>query len=222
MSNTTIILGTSGSGKSTSLRNLDPKTTFICNVLDKPLPFRGYKSHYKPIIGWNDVDNNYYSTDDYVRLIRCIKMVNESRSDIKVLVIDDFNYVMCNEFMRRASEKGFEKFSEMANHVWNIFQELNATRPDLLCFVLSHSDADQTGFMKIKTIGKMLDDKVTLEGMATTVLHSLVVDGQHQFLTTHDGFHLAKSPLEMFPTKYIDNDLLPVVKAMTDYYNEEI
>lgn len=220
--NTTIILGTSGSGKSTSLRNLPPESTFIINVLNKPLPFRGYKSQYKPIIGWNDTENNYYSTDDYVRLIRCIKMVNDLRPEISVLIIDDFIYIMSNEFMRRASEKGYEKFSELASHVWQIFQELNATRPDLLCFVLSHSDADQNGFMKLRTIGRLLDDKVALEGMCTTILHALLVDGEHKFLTTHDSFYLAKSPLEMFPTKYIDNDLLPVVKAMTDYYNEEI
>lgn len=221
MSNTTLIIGASGSGKSTSLRNLNPKETFCINVLDKPLPFRAYKSRYKNISGWDDKEANYYATDDYARIIKCIRMVNDNRPDIKILILDDFNYVMCNEFMRRSSERGFDKYSEMAAHVHAIIQELNATRPDLFCFVLSHNDADSTGFMRLKTIGKLLSEKVEIEGMVTTVLHSMVIDGNYKFLTQNTGSHLAKSPYEMFDDKYIDNDLVYVVQQMKNYFNEE-
>lgn len=221
MSNTTLIIGSSGSGKSTSMRNLDPTTTFILNVLDKPLPFRGYKSKYKSISGWDDREGNYYATDDYVRLIRAIRMVSDSRPEIKVLILDDFNYIMCNEFMRRSAERGFDKYSEMAAHVHAIVQELNSTRPDLLCFILSHNDADSQGFMRLKTIGKLLSEKVEIEGMVTTVLHSMVVDGDFKFLTQLTPSHLAKSPLGMFTDKLIDNDLLPIVRNMVEYYNED-
>jgi hypothetical protein len=221
MSNTTLIIGSSGSGKSTSLRNLDPESTFILNVLDKPLPFRGYKSKYKAISGWEDKTGNYYATDDYIRLMRAVRMVSDSRPEIKTLILDDFNYIMCNEFMRRSGERGFDKYSEMAAHVHSLIQEMNSTRPDLLCFILSHSDSDQTGFMKLKTIGKLLSEKVEIEGMVTTVFHSMVVDGDFKFLTQLTSNHLAKSPLGMFADKFIDNDLQPIIKIMADYYNEE-
>ena len=221
MSNTTLIIGSSGSGKSTSLRNLNHETTFILNTLDKPLPFRGYKSKYKAISGWDDKEGNYYASDDYVRIMRAIRMVSDSRPEITTLVLDDFNYIMCNEFMRRSGERGFDKYSEMASHVHSIVQELNSTRPDLFCFILSHNDADSQGFMRLKTIGKLLSEKVEIEGMVTTVFHSMVVDGEFKFLTQLTSSHLAKSPLGMFAEKLIDNDLLPIVAAMVDYYNED-
>ncbi len=221
MSNTTLIIGSSGSGKSTSLRNLNSESTFILNVLDKPLPFRGYKSRFKAICGWDDKVGNYFASDDYIRLIRAIKMVNDSRPEIKVLVLDDFNYIMCNEFMRRSGERGYEKYSEMAAHIHAIVQELNATRSDLFCFIMSHNDADAQGFMRLKTIGKLLSEKVEIEGMVTTVFHSMVVDGEFKFLTQLTNSHLAKSPLGMFADKFINNDLLPIIKAMVDYYNED-
>ena len=220
MSNTTLIIGESGTGKSTSLRNLDPKETFVINVLDKPLPFRGYKAHYKPMTKSNP-EGNYYATDDFNLLLRCINAVNE-RIEIKNLIIDDFQYIMGNEFMRRALEKGFDKFSDIAQHAWSIIKALTQTRSDLYCFVLSHSDSDAQGRMKCKTIGKMLDDKITLEGMFTIILHTQIVDGEYRFLTQNNGTHIAKSPLYMFEDKLIDNDLQMVRKKMIEYFNEDV
>jgi len=219
MSNTTLIIGESGSGKSTSLRHLNHEETFIINVLDKPLPFRGYKSRYKPVTKDNP-DGNYYATDDYNVILRCIKSVNE-RPELKVLVIDDFQYLLANEFMRRAAEKGFDRFTDIAQHAWLVIKELIATREDLYCFVLSHSESDNQGRMRCKTIGKMLEDKITLEGMFSTVLYAMVVDSEFKFLTQNDGFHISKSPLGMFEEKYIDNDLSFVIHSMKNYFNEE-
>ena len=119
MSNTVLVIGQSGSGKSTSLRNLDPKTTFVINVLDKPLPFRGFKKNYKPITKENK-DGNYFAANDWSHVIRCINMVNAERPEITTLIIDDWQYILAYEFMRRVSEKGFDKFSELANHGWNL------------------------------------------------------------------------------------------------------
>lgn len=220
MSNTTLIIGESGTGKSTSLRTLDSKETFVINVLDKPLPFRGYKSHYKPMTKANP-EGNYYATDDFNLLIRCINSVNE-RTEIKNLIIDDFQYIMGNEFMRRALEKGFDKFSDIAQHAWAIIKSLTSTRSDLYCFVLSHSDSDAQGRMKCKTIGKMLDDKITLEGMFTIILHTQIVDGEYKFLTQNNGTHIAKSPLYMFEDKLIDNDLQVVRDKMVEYFDEDV
>lgn len=215
MSNATLVIGQSGTGKSTSLRNLDSKSIFILNVLDKPLPFRGYKSRY------NSELKNYYATDDWVKLCEYIRAINERRPEIKTLIIDDFQYLLANEFMKRAMERGFDKFTDIAQHAWMVIKTLTSTRPDLYCFVLSHSDSDATGKVKCKTIGKMLDDKITLEGMFTVVLHSMIVDEQYKFLTQNDGVHLAKSPLEMFDDKLIDNDLQVVREKMIEYFDED-
>lgn len=221
MSNTVLVIGQSGSGKSTSLRNLDPKSTFIINVLDKPLPFRGFKKAYQPITKENKM-GNYYSTHDWAMVVRCIEMVNKERPDITSLIIDDWQYILSYEFIKRASEKGFDKFSDMANHGWSTMNSCTTgNRNSLTTFILAHSDIDQNGRAKLKTIGKMLDEKITLEGLFTTVLHSKIVDGEYKFQTQDDGNYLAKSPMGMFDEFLIDNDLLLVKKAVESYFNEE-
>lgn len=221
MSNTVLIIGQSGSGKSTSLRTLDPKTTFIINVLDKPLPFRGFKNAYKPITKENK-NGNYFTTHDWDTVVRCIEMVNKERPDITTLIIDDWQYILSYEFIKRASERGFDKFSDLANHGWSTMNACTTgTRPSLTTFILAHSDFDQNGRSKLKTIGKMLDEKITLEGMFTTVLHSRLLDGQYVFQTQDDGDFLAKSPIGMFEEFAIPNDLLIVKQAVENYFNEE-
>jgi hypothetical protein len=215
VSNTVLVIGQSGSGKSTSLRNLDPKTTFIINVLDKPLPFRAFKKNY------NSASKNYYTTNDWAKVVNCIERVNKEREDITTLVIDDWQYILAYEFMRRVSEKGFDKFSELANHGWSTINACLGTRPSLTNFILAHSDVDSTGRSKCKTIGKMLDEKITIEGLFTTVLHSRVVDGDYMFQTQYDGEFLAKSPMGMFEEFLIPNDLLAVKGAVENYFNDE-
>src|SRR5579859_1663873 len=221
MSNTSLIIGESGTGKSTSLEHLNPKETFIINVLDKPLPFRGYKKNYTKLSP-DGSQGNYYASDDYSSLIRCIRNINNKRPEIKNLVIDDWQYTMCNEFMRRATETGSTKFTEIGQHAWSIIRELVGCREDLYCFVLSHSDTDANGKYKCKSIGKMLDEKITIEGMFTIVLHTQIMDGAYRFLTQNDGAHIAKSPRGMFEDKYIANDLAFVKDKMDHYYHEDI
>ena len=221
MSNTVLIIGQSGTGKSSSIRNLDPKTTFILSVLDKPLPFKGYKKHYKSIKGWDDKEGNYLATDDWQRVIKCIQMVDRLRPEISTLIIDDLQYVLANEFMRRSSERGFDKYSELANHYWMIINAVMASRSNLLSILLSHNELDSSGKYKVKTIGKLLDEKITIEGMFTTVLHSIVMDNEFKFLTNNDGVHTAKSPIGCFNEQYIDNDLLDVKNKIESYFNDE-
>jgi hypothetical protein len=220
MSNTILVIGQSGSGKSTSLRNLDSKSTFIISVLDKPLPFKGYKQSYKPMQGWNDTEGNYLRTDDWQKIIKCIKIINETRPEITTLIIDDAHFIMANEFMLRATEKGFDKFSEIAQHMWLVMSTITSSRDSLTCFVLSHSEIDAMGISKPKTVGKMLDDKITLEAMVTTVLHTIIKDNEYKFLTQNDSSHVCKSPMGLFDDLYIDNDLLLVKKAIENYFNE--
>jgi ABC-type dipeptide/oligopeptide/nickel transport system ATPase component len=221
MSNTILVIGESGSGKSTSFRNLDHESTFLINVLDKPLPFRGYKKNYIRV-ATEDRKVNYFSTDNHDSIIRALKKINEERPDITTVIIDDFQYVMANEFMKRASERGFDKFTEIGQHAWQIINTLISLRENIDCYVLSHTDTDASGRIKPKTIGKMLDDKITIEGMFTIVLHALVIDGKYKFLTQNDGTHVAKSPMGMFDQKLIDNDLMIVKTQMHDYFNEDI
>ena len=216
MSECTLVIGESGTGKSTSLRNLDPKETYIINVLDKPLPFRGYKANYKVTTKENPL-GNYKATDDFDEIIKGIKYININRPDIKNIIIDDYQYVLANEYMRRAKERGFDKFTEIAQHAWLVIKELTECRNDLFAFVLCHSDADSSGKMKCKTIGKMLDEKITLEGMFTCVLHTQIIDSKYKFLTQNNGNFLAKSPFGMFDEQYIDNDLQYVRKRIIEY-----
>lgn len=217
MSNMILIIGESGSGKSSSIRNLDHKQTIIINVLDKPLPFKGFKNKYKK----SDDNPNYFATDNPSKIRECIRRIN-CKNDIKNLIIDDFQYIMANQFMKKALEKGFDKFTEIGQSAWLIIKDLTECREDLNCFVMSHSDVDSNGKAKCKTIGKMLDDKICLEGMFTIVFHSLTNDNKYKFLTQNDGVHIAKSPMGMFKDKYVDNDLLEISKQIQEYFNEDI
>lgn len=221
MSNTVLIIGQSGTGKSTSIRYLDYRSTFIISVLDKPLPFKAYKKHYKPLIGWDDKEGNYFASDDWQRIIKCIQVIDKLRPEITTIVIDDLQYVLANEFMRRSSERGFDKYSELANHYWMIINAAMACRSNLLSIFLSHNEFDANGKSKVKTIGKLLDEKITIEGMFTTVLHSMVTDTGFKFLTQSDGFHTAKSPIGCFPEQYIDNDLFHVKQCLEGYFNDD-
>lgn len=220
MSNTILIIGESGSGKSTAIKNLDPSETFILNVIDKPLPFKGGRKQYIKLEGENN--GNYYASDDHNTIMRLISYINAKRPDIKNLIIDDWQYTMANAFMRRAMEKGYDRFSEIGKNAWEIVRALIGTREDLTCFVLSHSDTDIRGKSKVKTIGKMLEDKICVEGMFSIVLHAITNDGKYRFLTQHDENHLAKSPAGMFNNLLIDNDLKFVKECINAYLNEDI
>lgn len=219
MSNTVLVIGQSGSGKSSSIKSLNPKETFIISVINKPLPFKGYKKLYKPLVGWDDKEGNFLATDDWQRIIKCIQVIDKNRPDIKTLVIDDLQYVLANEFMRRSNEKSFDKYSEMANHYWAIINCAIASRGDLMTVFISHNEIDNAGRSKIKTIGKLLDEKITIEGMFTTVLHSLCQDNEYKFLTNSDGAHMAKSPEGMFSELLIDNDLSQVIQKINEYFD---
>ncbi len=221
MSNTSIIMGESGTGKSTSIRNLKPEETFIINVLNKPLPFRGYKSQYKTV-SLDGSTGNYYSSDNYDYIQFTIRKIDAKRPDIKTLIIDDFQYLMAGEFMNRALERGYDKFSEIGKHAYDLLKMLPTLREDLDVFVLTHSELNDTGKMKIKTIGKMLDDKITLEGMYSMVLQTELTDSGYHFITQGDARHIAKSPMGMFDTREIPNDLAFVKSKMNAYFNEDI
>lgn len=222
MSIGTLIIGESGTGKSTSIETLDSTKTFIISILDKPLPFRGWKKKYTKIHSEKNPMGNYYSVSNSDCVVKTLNYINTKMSQIKTVVIDDFQYVMATEFMNRALEKGFDKFTQIGKNAWNIIMAALSLRNDLNVIFLSHSDTDDSGKVKCKTIGKLLDEKVCIEGMFTVVLNSVIKDDQYGFLTQNLGNNIAKSPRGMFEDTFIPNDLKYVIDTINDYYNEDI
>ena len=199
-----MIYGQSGTGKSTSLRNFKPEDVCIVNVSGKPLPF---KNKHKT-----------FNTNDCMAISAAIE-----KAPAKSIVIDDATYLMTDEFMRTAKTTGYQKFTDMALNFYTLVK--SAAKPpegnkpdDRIVYFLGHSDTDANGNEKFKTIGKMLDEKVTLEGMFTIVLKTVVTDGKYQFSTRNSGQDTVKTPLGMFNDVLIDNDLAMVDKTIREYY----
>lgn len=195
-----LILGESGSGKSASLRNFEPEDVSIFNVAAKPLPFR----KKLPIM----------ATSDYNTI-----MTNIQKSQKKTFVIDDSQYLLCFESFAKAKDAGYGKYTDMALHFYNLVQfVIRQTPPDVIVYFLHHTETDtNTGKTKAKTMGKMLDNQLTLEGLFSIVLICQTDGKKHSFVTQSDGFTTAKSPMEMFP-EIIDNDLKMVDKTIREYY----
>lgn len=196
-----LILGESGSGKSASLRNFEPADVSIFNVAAKPLPFRKKLPSR--------------ATSDYSAIMQGI-----SQSQKKAFVIDDSQYLLCFESFAKAKETGYGKYTDMALHFYNLVQfVIRQTPPDVIVYFLHHTDTDaNTGKIKAKTMGKMLDNQLTLEGLFAIVLMCYTDGKKHVFITQSDGLTTAKSPMDMFPSE-IDNDLKAVDTAIREYYN---
>ena len=195
-----LILGESGSGKSASLRNFEPEDVSIFNVAAKPMPFRK-KLPTK-------------ATANYPEIMACIH-----KSQKKTFVIDDSQYLLCFEAFAKAKDTGFGKFTDMALNFYNLVQfVIKQTPPDVIVYFLHHTEADtNTGKVKAKTLGKMLDNQLTLEGLFAIVLMCTTDGKNHSFVTQSDGYTTAKSPMDMFPG-VIDNDLKMVDQTIREYY----
>lgn len=194
-----LILGESGSGKSASCRNFENKDVGILNVASKPLPFR----KKLPVIN----NANYNTIASALR--------NPSK---KSYVIDDSQYLMAFELFDKASVKGYDKFTELAVNFANLIKFIiNNTPNDVIVYFLHHTENDEFGKTKAKTIGKMLDQQLTVEGLFSIVLKTEISDGQYKFITQNNGNNTCKSPIEMFDLE-IDNDLKFVDTTIREYY----
>lgn len=213
------IVGRSGTGKSTSflpnkhipIEGLNPKETYVINCFGKDLPGPGWKKLY------NTENKNYYSSSDPDQIIKVIKAINQGRPEIKNIVIDDYQYTMADEFFKRAQEKSYDKFTDIgqkAHRILTIYQQL---RDDLTIIVSTHSDEE----MEFKTIGRMVNEKLTPAGLFTVLLYTDVkMKGkkpEYYFVTNNDGMYPAKSPYGMFDDLYIKNDLNYVLKQIASY-----
>jgi len=226
VANGILIIGESGSGKSTSIETLDPKQTFIINVKNKPLPFKGWKANYLPF-NKDNPNGNYIGTDDPNTILRTMQYVSDKMPHIKHLIIEDYQYMSANEYMNRASEAGFAKFTSIGKNIYSTADLHNKLRDDLTVVYINHPDesTDAMGDRKVraKTAGKLIDNVVTLEGLFTTVLFTKVKKGkegmEYSFITQSDGMTTAKSPKGMFDTLEIPNDLNYVINKMNEYNN---
>ena len=194
-----MIYGQSGTGKSTSLRNFSPEEVAVINVSGKPMPFR--------------TKLQTYNTDDYSKILNAL-----TKTERKSIIIDDATYLMVGEFMRNAKVTGYQKYTDMALNFNNLIDYAMSLPNDVIVYFIGHSDQMDDGREHFKTIGKMLDNYVTVEGKFTIVLKTVVQDGRYLFSTHNNGQDTVKSPMGLFEQDYIDNDLKAVDNAIREYW----
>lgn len=201
-----IIYGKSGTGKSRSLKNFKEDELFLVNVIGKPLPFKG---SFKYSI----------ATDDLKTIMAGLSKMSEQ--NVKTAVVDDFGYIMTNLFMRsHGSGDQFKLYNTIGDNIWSLinFIQSPAVAPDAVVYLIMHEDVAEDGTNKLRTIGKLLDQKVCLEGMVTVVLHSVIKGERYVFETQNNGSNIAKSPEGMFGGNEIPNDLKAVDEAIRAYW----
>ena len=215
------IVGQTGTGKSTSIKHLDPKETYIINVAKKELPFKGSEKLY------NTENKNYKEVDDANEISRLLRAISDKAPHIKNIIIEDSNYIMGFNMVAKATETGFTKFSLMAKDMVDLVRTARQLRDDIVVFYFTHPEevldgGDIIGY-KIKTAGKLIDNQINLEGLFTVVLYTNVEESKdgtvnYQFVTNRFRKYPAKSPDGMFAVTKIDNNLQTVVDTIKEYY----
>lgn len=194
-----LILGESGTGKSASLRNFTEEEIFIVNVDSKPLPVKNNFPHL-----WN--------CDNALKIADALKLIKQPS-----IIIDDAQYIMANAFMQQAMDKGFDKFTLMGKSFFDIIETCKSLPTEKIIYFLMHTESAD-GIIRAKTIGKLLNEKITLEGKFTICLRTCVHDGGYFFSTQNSGFDTVKTPIGMFETVEIPNDLKNVDEKIREYY----
>lgn len=208
-------MGESGSGKTTSMRNLDPATTFYIDCDKKGLSWKGWRNQYQ------FEKHNYMATDQISTVSQVLTKIStqENMKHIKVAVIDTLNGLMVADEVRRMKEKNYDKWVDLAQCVWELLDSLYALRDDLTVIVVCHSQTqkedDGYTFTRIKTSGKKLD-KLNVESKLTTVLYAVAKEDGYKFMT-HANNSTAKTPMGAFEEDEIDNDIVNVLKALEEY-----
>lgn len=215
MSKLIAVMGESGAGKTTSMRNLDPKTTMYIDCDKKGLSWKGWREQY------NKENKNYIVSDDSDYVLKVVQQVSNSPEfqHIKVIIIDTLNGLMVADEMRRMKEKGYDKWQDMAASVYNLVDKALTFRDDLTIIFTAHTQTDRedSGYMftHIKTSGRKLD-KIVLESKFPVVLLAKVMDGAYKFETKADS-STTKVPMGAIEDQYIDNDITKVIDALKDY-----
>lgn len=214
MSIATVVMGVSGHGKTASIRNVNPDDAILIQAIKKPLPFRA--------LGWKPWDNESktgsIACTDNARNI-CAAIQRAEQNGKSIVIVDDYQYVLANEFMRRSHEKSFDKFNDIGRNAWDVMTAATSGPDHIRVYILTHVQTDEYGMHgKMKTVGKLLDEKIVLEGMVTTVLRSVKSDEGYFFRTQSDGTDTVKSPMGLFESEMIDNDIAAVDSAICEYY----
>ena len=216
------IVGATGTGKSTSIKHLNPEETYIINVAKKELPFKGSEKLY------NAENKNYKEIEDANEISRLLKTISEKAPHIKNIIIEDSNYIMGFNMVAKATEVGYTKFSLMAKDMVDLFRTARTLRDDITVFYLTHPETIEDGGeivgYKIKTAGKLIDNQVLLEGLLTVCLYTNVEENKdgsanYTFVTNRYKKMPAKSPDGMFAELKIPNNLQLVVETLNKYYN---
>jgi hypothetical protein len=212
-----MIMGESGTGKTCSLRDFNPDEVLLIQAVNKPLPF---KNKFKP---WDSVakKGSIFVTDKSNKICKIIASAPSYGK--KIIVIDDYQYTMANEFMRRVLDKetgnaAFAKFNEIARWAWDIVMAAQSAPADIRVYFLTHCVTNDMGETRTKTIGKMLDEKITLEGLFTIVMRSMKTQDGYKFSTQNSGTDTVKTPMGLFDSDLIDNNLADIDRAITQYY----
>lgn len=207
------IMGESGAGKTTSMRNLNSETTYYIDCDKKGLSWKGWRQQY------NEENKNYYKTDFPQTVLKLLEQINDKAKHIETVVIDTLNGIMVADEMRRCKEKGYDKWQDLAQCVYSIIDYALTMRDDLTVIFLAHAqvERDDSGstFTRIKTSGKKLD-KIQIETKLTTVLLAKCVDGRHVF-ETHSNFSTSKTPMGAFEEDEIDNDITKVIEVLKEF-----
>lgn len=207
-----MILGDSGSGKSRSLKSLNPEETIVIQPIKKPLPFKSKE--------WKAWDSNSKTgsvvvTSSYEMIKKVIAAAPGYGK--KHIIIDDAQYLMLNDELKRTDETGFKKFTDMAKSYVDLITSTANNESDLIVYLMTHTEVNELGEIKAKTTGKMIREKVVLEGLFSIVLRCQAKDGEHFFSTKTNGIDCVKTPEEMFESDKIENDLSIVNKAIINY-----
>lgn len=200
-----LIMGESGTGKSTSIRNCDPNITAIVNPVGKPLPFRG-AGRFTTLNGETDAD----------KICEFMKKAVEYGN--KVIIIDDFQYILAIPYMDRIKETGWDKYNDFGSNYFKIIDICKQLPKDVCVYYLTHCETLENGLTTVKLIGKLLREKITVEGLFTIVLKTGVSEGKYYFFTQNSGKDTVKSPLGMFDAFSIENDLAYVDAKIRNYY----
>lgn len=216
------LVGSTGTGKSTSIKHLNPKETYIINVAKKELPFKGAEKLY------NLENKNYKEVDNALDIARLLRTISDKAPHIKNIIIEDSNYIMGFNMVAKATEVGYTKFSLMAKDMVTLFQEARNLRDDIKVAYLTHPDVIEDGGeiigYKIKTAGKLIDSQVLLDGLLTVCLYTHTEESktganEYFFLTNRYRKYPAKSPDGMFEDLKIPNNLQLVFDKIDEYYN---
>ena len=211
-----LIMGASGLGKSTSLRNLPAEEIAIINITNKPMPFRNKDN--KKIVSLKDFkkdgEQDLSYEELYKRIITTIKATKK-----KIIVIDDSSYMMTFENFEKANNKGYDKFTNMAKNYYDLIKSAISCRDEKIVYIITHEEIDDVNQLyRPKTIGKMLSNQLVIEGLFSIVLRSLYKNGEYIFQTQNDGTSVCKSPMDLFKQKEMPNDLLEIDKLIREYY----